>query len=629
MVQIRLYGDDFPYLLIFIIIFAIALVILYFARLAVRYQPKVTPPAIQKEAMVIGTGMACNDILKCSGDLQCFNGKCLSPIGGKCSTIYDCVGTAKACNGICLSSSDAGDLGQNCPYGSVGYCNPPYECLLSTETTSKCLVPDGRYGCSSNDQCSFNYRCQSNQCVPSNKPGEACTSDDQCGGGDKCISGYCEPPNTQPGSLGAYCYGMAVGGTPECGTGLYCNILSSDLNEVYYIGKCVDSFTLVPFGERCSPTVGCINPGICSDGFCIPPNDPSDCGPRTSGSCVGGYQCTLTSPTGGAACLGENGSSCSFSIQCQSNSCSGNNIYSINTNVVTPYFPIQNKLYPITEPYGGRVTSYRLSSNGDVRSLSYGVAGEENKIFNYFNGTECLITLTIDGAPVPVKQIITTINKMVVLFTTSGPTGFDSFLVFDIPETDTIINVQSSQVNQFSLNIGTRTITVKEINSIFYNSIEDKIFYAIQDDVSGNTYITYTGYGVYPVSGFTTTTDFVSAFGSVKYFGTYFNNMDPSPNYYQNLVYLSGRTLIFVGSYQSSQFLQLDEDATGFGYSTGFGNQISNLVIFIGTSQKMLKASFNGRNQSYYLLGGAYSPSDLTQDFYNNQIFYSNSKGCT
>lgn len=625
MVQIRLYGDDFPYLLIFIIIFAIGLVILYFARLAVRYQPKITPPAIQKEAMVIGTGMACNDILKCSGDLQCFNGKCLSPIGGKCSTIYDCVGTAKACNGTCLSASDAGGLGQNCPSGSVGYCTSPYECLPSSSTNSKCLVPDGGYGCSSNDQCSFNHRCQTNQCVPSNKPGEACTSDDQCGGEDKCISGYCEPPDTIPGGLGAYCYGMGVSGTPECGNGLYCNI-SQDFSPLYYIGYCVNSPTLVPLGGRCSSTIGCINPGVCSDGICVPPNNPSDCGAGTSGNCIGGYQCVLTSSTGGATCLGQSGSSCSFNSDCLGGNCVGNSVYSFNTNVVPTYFPVQTKLYDLLGPFGGKVAYYRTSSIDEIRALAYGFQGEENKIIHYFPTGEAVITLTVNSSPVPIKQIITTLNKMVILFTTGG---FDTFLVFNIPEVDTNINVQSSQITQFSLNIGTRTIVVETINSIFYNSIEDKIFYAIQDSVSGNTYITYTGYAIYPVSGFTTTVDFVSAFGSVKYFGTYFNNLDPSPNYYQNLVYLSGRTLIFVGSYQSSQFLQLDEDPTGFGYTTSFGNQTSNLVIFIGTSTKMLKASFNGRNQSYYFLGGSYSPSDLTQDYFNNQIFYSNNKSCS
>lgn len=631
MVQIRLYGDDFPYLLIFIIIFAIGLVSLYFFRLSVRYQPKITPPAIQKASMVIGTGMVCSDVLGCSPGLQCYNGRCLAPIGNKCNTLYDCVSTAKACNGVCVSTNDAGELGSRCPQNSIGYCNANYDCLQATSTTYKCLIPDNEYGCKISDDCSFNYRCISNKCVPSKNPGEACTSNAECGGEDRCNGGYCEPPSIQPGNLGAYCYGTGrENETALCGNNLTCNI-SQDFSPVNYVGYCVNSSSISPIGGRCNINLGCISPGFCSNGICVMPSDTNNCGVGTSGFCIPGYQCDSL-PNGGGICVGEENSSCSYNAQCVTNQCSNNIVYSINSSVLPPAFPTQTKIIDLVEPIGGKVAYYRPSPTENVRAISYGISGSEEKAI-YYTGTNIfVIGFQIDGVDNPIKQIITTVaGKMIFLFRVPalGPqAAFDSFLVFDLPTSDIVINVTRSNISQFSLNIGTGTLSIDVINSIFYTPIEDKILFAALDGVSGNTYITYTGYGVYPNNNFIITPNFVSLFGNVTFFGSYFDSVNPSAAWWQNIVYLSNKTLKFVGSYILSYDIDLSSDPTGFGYTSSFSNQTSNMSLYIGGDTQLMKVMIISRNYSSYLLAGNYHPGDLTQDYYNSQILFLNSGEC-
>lgn len=235
--------------MIFFIIIIILIIILVAIFFFYGYPTTNNIPPIQN----VGPGGICTTTQQCAAGLNCIGGICVSPIGGTCSNLSDCISGATACfNGICVNTP-LGGIGQSAPCQSNltnqngickvpigGTCSQLSDCVSSAisclnnicvassgqggigqpppcqpgliEHNGICLVPsNGR--CTSNSNC-ISGNCSNNICVNGGgRFNSKCYDNSDCYMGLNCYSGKCKIP---PGSAIPCCKNKMCGGGAQC-----------------------------------------------------------------------------------------------------------------------------------------------------------------------------------------------------------------------------------------------------------------------------------------------------------------------------------------------------------------------------------------------------------------------------
>ncbi|MGB5325494.1 MAG: alkaline phosphatase D family protein, partial [Pseudomonadales bacterium] len=284
-----------------------------------------------------GLPPTCQDTLpndsSCVFDVDCQSGRCagLPPI---CQD--------KKTNGsICLNDNDC--VSENC---STGFCRPSpngQSCIRDNQCISgRCTVlgeglsqcqdkePTGN-ACLLNSDC-LSGICSALQCVSSldmRANGEGCVRDSQCSS-DRCTllgEGVFECRAKQPNGGACLINNDCINGDCAAGfcrpapDGTFCltnNQCSS--NRCTILGEGVSECRAKqPNGGACLVNNDCIN-GDCAAGYCRPSPNGTFCvidNQCSSGRCVG------VGPSAECRRKLQSGESCTFNVDCLSNSCSG------------------------------------------------------------------------------------------------------------------------------------------------------------------------------------------------------------------------------------------------------------------------------------------------------------------
>jgi hypothetical protein len=132
-------------ILISIILISIVFVIL--ALFSYLYTGSIFNPNVTDVFSVTGNGMYCSDKTQCEAGLVCqktiIGEICLSPSGGPCNQLSDCVSGTSFCNGVCVSSK--GNIGTVC--SNSNQCESSLGCFVSPvekntiSNLMRCYIP--------------------------------------------------------------------------------------------------------------------------------------------------------------------------------------------------------------------------------------------------------------------------------------------------------------------------------------------------------------------------------------------------------------------------------------------------------------------------------------------------------
>lgn len=428
---------------------------------------------------ITGVGMSCEGSTSCAKGLVCFDssiGKlCLSPIGGICDQLRECVPGTSFCNGKC--SSKPGTIASVCT--SSDQCQSELDCFPDPETPgiSRCYIPEGgARGCAGFYDCQPGSSCVNSKCISGVPDYGNCTSSRECGGSNICLSGKCQPWNTtSPGISGSYC-----NTTADCNTGLTCNT-ASYYNLSPGVGYCLVS-SLLP-GSQCSRFNGCLEIGVCGlDSYCIV-QDNMNC---VNQKCSIGFTCSANN------CLANTGILCSTNADCLSGNCSGISNITID---VAPSISLYNFSKEYTWPRSFNFISMRevIITNNSTQSqvqrnyLTYGNPGDT---FFMYNGS--IYNLQLDYT---IKEVQISQNNK-VLFWLQLP-NYQKIISRDFsnfsPSVTNQINLTSQEEGQFtSGSIGVTHIQVWDYDPVgdyYYIVDTSQNIMAFETDNNSGTYI--------------------------------------------------------------------------------------------------------------------------------------------
>ncbi len=149
----------------------------------------------------------CTSTNQCAPGLTCTDGQCLSPIGGSCSNINDCVSDATACfQGICTTGVLSGPGGQppcmpglivddgKCVVPDLSPCNSSSDCKEGSHCSNGiCMQKKRGFGkhCSDRIHCDPGFTCDDEKCKIANNSNIPCMDDHQCESGSHCLKNRC------------------------------------------------------------------------------------------------------------------------------------------------------------------------------------------------------------------------------------------------------------------------------------------------------------------------------------------------------------------------------------------------------------------------------------------------------
>lgn len=336
---------------IMIVMVGVALILIIAIFLINRGVIVVNNNNINSAVTYTGSKMACNDTIVCTNGQVCtstdIGDMCLSPIGGVCQNLTECVNTATVCDGRCLR--EEGGLGSLCENNG---CETGLTCVL-TDGFHRCLIPQGSdLECASFYECVPNSTCFEGRCEAGIAPYGTCTHTHECAGNNICLDGHCQPSDISvPGSVGAYCNVVYS----NCLTNLTCQ------NSPFYdlptgIGYCVKP-QAIPY-QACSRFIGCVPVSLCrDDGTCDFQSDINNC---TFNECSGGFECNTN------FCKALSNIGCSSNVDCQSGVCGSRGVVQIQSNS-------NGNLYTWSNIYGNVPQQFNTISDIEVKDITTGV----------------------------------------------------------------------------------------------------------------------------------------------------------------------------------------------------------------------------------------------------------------
>lgn len=297
-----------------------------------------------------GSKMACNDSIVCTNGQVCtktdIGSMCLSPIGGVCQNLTECVNTATVCDGRCLK--EEGGVGSLC---ETSGCAQGLECVLS-DGFHRCLIPQGSdLSCSSFYDCVPNSTCFEGHCASGVPAYGTCQSSHECTGNNICLNNHCQPSDISvPGSVGAYCNVISS----DCLINLACQ------NSPFYelptnIGYCVKP-QAIPY-QACSRFIGCVPVSLCEAGVCNFQTNINSC---TFDECSGGFSCDT------GVCIAQSQIGCTDNIDCESGVCGSIGLVQIQSNS-------SGALYNWSNIFGNIPQNFDTISDIEVKDISSGV----------------------------------------------------------------------------------------------------------------------------------------------------------------------------------------------------------------------------------------------------------------
>lgn len=416
---------------IIISIIILSIIFIVIGLFSYLYTGSIVDTSTVIEPSQTGVRMSCEGETSCEQGLTCQNtsmGKiCLSPYGGQCNQLSDCVAGTSFCNGICVSKG--GDIGSIC--SNDNQCESTLGCFMSPgENLMRCFIPEGgSRGCFSFNDCQPGSACVSNKCIIGTQPYQHCNVSNECANGNVCIGGKCQPPDINtPGEAGSFCSLNS-----DCNVDLVCN-KSSFYNLPIDVGYCVRPIQLP--GGNCNRFIGCLPVGECINSSVCQVTSSNVCIDET---CSNGYLCLDNS------CKGVTGILCSTDNDCASNMCSTYATMSINTLPGDSLYSFSLEQSWSEIP---NVLSIREIASGNLITRQYLSFTNESESF-IINGVIYYIQFT---PTVTLKQVRLAQNGFIVFWITHN--GYDllifrDFLIF-VSNVTTNITLTTAELNQLT-----------------------------------------------------------------------------------------------------------------------------------------------------------------------------------